>query len=184
MSKKQSLYDLLKEQEQNENALDTGLSLEKWRELGENGVEIPMKIPLHGSSMKPLIRPEKDKVEIMPLVREPLVGDIVMFRRADGKNIVHRVCRVFPDGIQTWGDNCRRADAPIKREDIYGIIASMERNGKTYQLDTDRQRAYGIIWMKYGRLLWIVPRTIRSIGGKIIRKVYPDFDKKRSVVQE
>jgi hypothetical protein len=178
MSETQSLYDLLKEQ--NGESSDSGICLEKWRELGENGAGIPVKMSLHGISMKPLIRPEKDIVTIMPLVRNPMVGDIVMFRRADGKNIAHRVYRVFPNGIQTWGDNCQRPDAPIKREDIYGLIVSMEKNGRTYLLDTDKQRAYGIRWMKYARPAWIVLQKIRAIGGKIIRCVYPVFHKKRS----
>ena len=184
MSEAQSLYELLKEQEQNGNPLDAGLNLEKWRELGENGVSIPMKIPLHGSSMKPLIRPERDLVTIMPVVRDPLVGDIVLFRRSDGKNIAHRIYRVLPGRIQTWGDNCIRADAPIKREDIYGVIVSMERAGKTYQLDTDQQRAFGIRWLKYGRPLWTIPQKIRAIGGIIIRRIYPGFHKSRSEIQE
>ncbi len=175
MSKAQSLYDLLSEQVQDEESFDSGVSLEKWRELGENGVIIPLKIPLQGSSMEPLIRSRKDIVTVMPLVGDPMVGDIILFRRNDGKNIVHRVYRIFPDGIQTWGDNCQRPDAPRKREDIYGLIVSMEKNGKSYQLDTDKQRAYGIRWMKYGRMPWMVLQRIRLIFRRIVRSVYPDF---------
>ena len=184
MSKSQSLYELLKGQERNENPLDTGLSLEKWRELGKNGVSIPMKIQLHGSSMRPLIRPEKDTVTIMPLVRDPMIGDIVLFRRSDGKNIAHRVCKIFPGGIQTWGDNCLFPDAPKKLEDVFGLIVSIERSGKTYQLDTNLQRAHGIRWLKYGRPIWTVPQKVKLIGGIIIRKIYPGFHKVQNDIQE
>ena len=169
MSESQSLYDRLKKQEQNENFFDTGLCLEEWRELGKNGAVVPIMIPLHGSSMKPLIRSEKDIVTIIPLLRDPMVGDIVLFRGSNGKNIAHRVYKVFPDGVQTWGDNCQRADSPMKREDIYGIIVSMERDGKIHQLDTDKQRAYGIRWMKYGRPVWMMLKKVRSFGKKMIR---------------
>ena len=136
MSKAQSLYDFLNEQEQNEDSFDSGVSLEKWRELGENGVTIPLKIPLQGVSMEPLIRSRKDIVTIMPLVRDPVVGDIVLFRRNDGKNIVHRVCRVFPDGIQTWGDNCYSPDPFITISSVIGIAVSFNRNGQTINLDS------------------------------------------------
>lgn len=178
----QSLYDLLKEQEQNKDSSNMGVCLEKWRELGENGVAIPLKISLHGYSMKPFISPEKDIVTIKTLIRDPKVGDIVLFRRADGKNIAHRIYSIFPDGIQTWGDNCPKPDAPIKREDIYGLIVAVEKNGKTYQLDTDRQRDYGIRWMKYGRPVWLILRRIKAIGGKMIRLVYPNFHKEQSSI--
>ena len=178
MSKPQSFYEQLKEQD--EGFLDNGIGIEKWRELGENGAPIPIRIPVHGFSMMPLIRPEKDMITIMPLVRAPKVGDIVMFRRGDGKYIVHRVYRIFIDGIQTWGDNCINADAPRKREDIFGLIVSMEKNGKTYKLDNDKQRAYGVKWMKYGRPVWMIGQKIRAIGGKILRKICPSFHKGRS----
>ena len=130
MREKQSLYDLIKEQNE-EFYNTTGISLEKWRELGENGIDIPMRIPLHGRSMKPLIRPEKDIVTIMPM-----------------------------------GDNCQRADVPMKREDVYGLIVSMERDGRTYQLDTDKQRTFGIRWMKYGRKAWMVLKRIKRLAGR------------------
>lgn len=168
MRDNQSLYDLLKDQERDEDSYNTtGISLEKWKELGENGVSIPMRIPLHGSSMSPLIRSEKDIVTIMPLVRDPMIGDIVLLNGGNGKTIAHRVYKVFPDGIQTWGDNCRNADPPRKRKDIYGLIVSMDRDGKIHQLDTDKQRAYGIIWMKYGRKAWMALKMIRAVGRKI-----------------
>ena len=173
MNNLQSLYDSLKEQGQNEGSFETGIDLEKWRELGENGVAIPMKIHLNGFSMMPLIRAEKDIVTIIPLVRKPMVGDIVLFRRTDGKNIVHRVYKVLPDEIQTWGDNCQKADAPTRSEDIYGLVISVEKDGKTYQLDTDKQRAYGIRWMKCGRSVWMALQKVKSIGSKIIRRIFP-----------
>ena len=175
MNESQSLYDLLKNQEQNENSFDTGICLEEWRELGKNGTVVPIMIPLHGSSMKPLIRSEKDIVTIMPLLRDPMVGDIVLFRGSNGKNIAHRVYKVFPDGVQTWGDNCQRADDPRKWEDIYGIIVSVEKDGKIFQLDTDEQREYGIRWIKYGRPIWMLLKKIKAISIKIIRRVYPGF---------
>lgn len=169
MSKARSLYDQLKEQKQDEESFDTGIDLENWRELGRNGVTIPITIQLYGTSMKPLINTKKDIVTIMPLSRDPMVGDIVMFRRADGKNIAHRVYRVFPDGIQTWGDNCIRADAPIKYDDIYGLVVSISKNGKVYDLDNDKQRTYGIRWMKYGRPVWMMLKKIRNIGITILK---------------
>ena len=184
MSKPQSLYEQLKEQEQDEGFLDNGLGIEKWRELGENGTPIPIRIPVHGFSMMPLIRPEKDMITIMPLVRAPMVGDIVMFRRSDGKYIVHRVYKTFTDGIQTWGDNCLVADAPRKRKDVFGLIVSVERNEKIYRLDTDKQRAYGIKWMKYGRHVWTVQKRMKIIGGKIIRCFYPGFHKSQNSNRE
>ena len=54
------------------------------------------------------------------------------------------------------------------------------KNGKTYKLDNDKQRAYGVKWMKYGRPVWMIGQKIRAIGGKILRKICPSFHKGRS----
>ena len=51
------------------------------------------------------------------------------------------------------------------------------KDGNTYQLDTDKQRAYGVGWMKYGRPAWLIVQRIKSAAGRIIRRVYPDFHK-------
>ena len=147
------------------------ITLEEWAEYAQKGVDIPITVPLHGSSMEPMIRYMKDPVTIIPLKREPLVGDIVMFRRADGAYVAHRVYRVTPDRIITWGDNCAAPDAPLRRENVLGLLTAMERGGKRYNLDTDRQRQYGKRWMEKGRGPWMMYRRVRGKVGRTIRGI-------------
>ena len=146
------------------------ISLEDWARYAQKGVEIPITVPLHGSSMEPLIRYMKDEVTIVPLKRAPMVGDIVMFRRADGAHVVHRVYRVTQEEVITWGDNCLGPDAPLKREDVLGLVTAMRRNGKRYPLDTARQRAYGVRWMRRGRKVWLAYRRMRGRAGRAVRR--------------
>lgn len=156
------------------------LSLEEWGEYAKKGADIPITVPLHGSSMEPLIRYMKDPVTIVPLKRDPLVGDIVMFRRSDGAYVAHRVYKVTANKIITWGDNCVRPDAPLLRKDVIGLIISMERNGKKHLLDTDKQRAYGIRWMTFYRRLWRIYINLRHVAGRVIRFLLPEYHKKSS----
>ena len=158
------------------------LTSEQWCSLVEQGIDIPLTIPIHGTSMLPLIRYGRDPATIVPLKREPLVGDIVLFRRRDVELVIHRVWQVLPDGVQTWGDNCRAKDRPVRRRDVLGLVVSVNRDGREIPLDTDRQRRSGVKWMTspIRRPLWFGYRKARSLAGRMIRRVWPGFHRDRS----
>jgi len=152
------------------------ITLEDWSEYARKGIDIPITVTLHGSSMEPLIRYMKDPVTIIPLKREPMVGDIVMFHRADGAYVAHRVHQGTPNRIITWGDNCIRPDAPLERGDILGLLVSMERNGKRRELDTDEQRAWGIRWHKRWRKPWLFCRRNLGRVKRCIKLIIPGLN--------
>ncbi|MBD5401261.1 S26 family signal peptidase [bacterium] len=84
-----------------------------------------------GSSMRPLIWGEDHCVVVGPLVGEPAVGDILMFRLAlDGRNIVHRVVAVEGDAARSVyiarGDNCLGVER-VTRDQIIGRVAEVHR---------------------------------------------------------
>ena len=138
------------------------LSVEKWHQLALEGTYLPMVTTLNGYSMEPLIRNKKDLVTIMPVNRELLPGDIVLFIKSDGLFVVHRLYRIQDDGkkVQTWGDNCYNPDPAIDIASIWGIAVSVQKNGKQHLLDTDDQRQKGLKWLrsKYKRQAWFVYR--------------------------
>lgn len=124
------------------------ISIEQWHELCLSGAAPPVKIYLDGFSMQPLIRKGKDKVTIVPVDRKLRTGDIVLFKAVDGRYIVHRVWKINGDMIQTLGDRCTYPDVPINIRDVYGIVAEMERDGKSYDMESIGLRAFGSIWMQ------------------------------------
>ena len=84
-----------------------------------------------GSSMRPLIWGEDHCVVVVPLVGEPAVGDILMFRQSlDGRNIVHRVVAVEGDAARrvyiARGDNCLGCER-VTRDQIIGRVAEAHR---------------------------------------------------------
>lgn len=155
----------------------------QWCSLVERGMDIPLTIPIYGSSMMPLIRYGKDPATIVPLRREPLEGDIVLFRRQDGELVIHRVWKLLPEGsLQTWGDNCHSKDKPIRRQDALGLVVSVNRDGREIPLDTPRQRRRGVKWMTspIRRPVWFAYCQARVLAGRLIRRVWPDFHRDRS----
>ena len=142
------------------------MSVDEWHEAVLAGEKLFVHVVPAGVSMLPLIRGGRDDVIITPVDREIKRGDIVLFRRDDGANVMHRVFR-FPGGrIETFGDGCASPDAPVLREQIWGIAAKLIRDGKTYNLDSAAARAQGYIW-------WIIYpfRRPRAFAGKVLRRV-------------
>ena len=124
------------------------LSVEEWCALSKGGEKMPVEITLDGTSMQPLIRKGRDIVTILPPDGELRIGDIVLFRRADGAYVVHRVYRIEEDRVITLGDNCENPDPPIHRSRILGNVKTIRRGNRLIETDSASQQRYGRIWMK------------------------------------
>ncbi len=123
------------------------VSIKDWCELARTGEVMPIRIQLNGKSMEPLIRMNLDYVTIVPLRREPQKSDIVMFLDVKNRYCAHRVKRVKDGKVLTIGDNCYQYDPWTERCRVYGLITSLERDGKTYSLDSRFFRFYGKVRM-------------------------------------
>ncbi|MCR4649830.1 MAG: S24/S26 family peptidase [Lachnospiraceae bacterium] len=82
-----------------------------------------VRIHLQGYSMYPLIIPEKDEVVISPLKNHNIRrGDVLLFRRKSGKQVLHRVFRVNGSKLYFVGDNQSEIEGPISLYQVYGIM--------------------------------------------------------------
>ena len=149
------------------------LSIAQWRALAEDGTVIPMRIPLEGDSMHPLIRRGRDPVTILPLSRKLRRGDVVLFENPPGRYVVHRVYRLKDGAVQTLGDNCWNPDPWMAEKQVLGQAVQAERNGRKIPLDNRAARAFGRLWMAllparrvYPRLRRLAGRALRMLGLK------------------
>ena len=148
------------------------LGITQWHELGLQGDRIPVTITLEGDSMRPLIRRGRDHVTIVPIDRAVRKGDVVLFCGGPGRFVVHRVCKINGDRVQTLGDNCMAPDAWMPMEAVWGIVVKMERDGRRYRMDSRAARAFGLIWMR----LYPARRAYlrcRRLAARVYRKVRP-----------
>lgn len=117
-----------------------------------------------GTSMMPLIEPNKDIVYIRkrPYNTDgsftPLkMNDVVLYKRGE-KYILHRIAGVFGKGEDrnyiAYGDNNRHLEYGIKDEQIIGILDKVIKNGK--EIDPKSL---------------IYTNTILWLGRKLIRKI-------------
>lgn len=119
------------------------VSVEEWCALAETGDVMPIRIQLDGISMQPLVRKNRDYVTVIPVRRELKRSDIVLFTDKINRYCVHRVNKIDGDMIRTLGDNCFSYDGWTKKSNIFGLVVSLERNGKKYNLDSPVFRFYG-----------------------------------------
>ena len=154
-----------------ESAVETRqMSIASWYALAEEGTALPMRIPLEGDSMRPLIRRGRDRVTIVPLTRTLKRGDVVLFESPPGRYVVHRVYRLKEGRVQTLGDHCWNPDPWMPEKQVLGQVVQAERGKMKIPLDTKAARTFGRTWMALlpGRRVYFIAR--RTVG-MVLRKL-------------
>ncbi len=144
------------------------LNIQEWHMLAEEGNAPPVRIPLMGYSMLPLIRYNRDYVTIKPLDTELQVGDIVLFAVPDSAiYVMHRVWELKDDKVLTWGDNCLRPDGWLPLDAIWGKAVLIERGRRMIRPDPHN----GVLWAKFMHKTGKLYRLIRRYKFAIIRRI-------------
>jgi len=123
-----------------------------------------------GTSMKPLLRNRKDTVVLVkadiPLKR----FDIPLYKRKDGKFVLHRVVSFDKNGYVLCGDNQFIKESGINDGDIIAVVSKIIRNGKT--IDVKRSFSYKVYVFFYCRLfpLRCLFLRVKSVFKKLFFK--------------
>lgn len=99
-----------------------------------------------GKSMMPLLREQRDIIEIRPKGENRCKKyDVVLYKRGENY-ILHRVLRVLPDGYIIAGDNNTFLEYDIKDEQVIGIMVRLFRDKKEIHMTDLKYRLYVHIW--------------------------------------
>ena len=128
------------------------------RELIEEGHQVSLLIS--GSSMSPFLIHHRDTIYFKKPDREMKVGDMVFYRRGNGKYIMHRIRRIRPEGFYMIGDAQWEIEGPLQREQIFGLITAVERKGKLIQP--------GDFWWEFFAKVWLRIIPLR----RLIQRIY------------
>ena len=119
--------------------------------------------------MRPLIRRGRDPVTIVPLQRTLKKGDVVLFNLGE-RYIVHRVWRLKPGWVRTFGDNCWNPEPWFPEEQVLGQVVRFIRNGRTIRLDTPFARAWGRMWLSVHPIRKPYRRA-RSLAARAVKRL-------------
>ena len=104
-------------------------------------------LPVTGNSMWPMLAGGRDMVRLSRLDRRVRPGDVVLYQRADGSHVLHRVIRAGSSGgCVCCGDHQWWLEKGLRRDQMIGIATEYVRKGKTL---TNRNLLY-----KFYRMTW------------------------------
>lgn len=136
--------------------VDTREYVSMLRELAEDGKEVSMLIS--GSSMAPFLIHERDSICFKKPDRELKKGDMVFYQRATGQYVMHRICKIKPEGYYMIGDAQKEIEGPLERGQIFALITKVRRKGKWM--------GPGDFWWDFFELVWIRIIPIRRFVVK------------------
>lgn len=137
------------------------------RSLTEEGKEVSMLIA--GGSMSPYLVHGRDSICFRAPERPLRRGDMVFYQRAGGQYVMHRICRVRPEGYYLVGDAQTEIEGPVSGEQIFARVYHVKRKGK--------DSGPGEFWWEFFEHVWIrvVParRILMKIYGAVSRLFRP-----------
>ena len=140
--------------------IDTVEYVDMLRNLTESGNTVNMLIS--GNSMAPFLIHQRDYIYFEKPKRELKKGDPVFYQRDNGQYIMHRICRVNPDGSYDMiGDNQRGIEKGIRRDQIFALIIMIKRKDKLIKP--------GDLWWEFFSKIWVNIIPCRGIVQKIYR---------------
>ncbi|HBF14394.1 MAG TPA: hypothetical protein DDW30_01665 [Clostridiales bacterium] len=144
------------------------------RQLAEQGFYVSTTV---GCSMRPMLRNRRDRVIVLPIGDERLKKyDLPLYRRPDGKYILHRIIGVRDGKYVIRGDNTY-AKEYVPDAWVLGYVSEFYR-GKRHVLSTARSyRFYACVW----NLIYPVRHLFhigRTCAARVWHKIKP---KKHSV---
>lgn len=149
-----------------ERVVDTREYVSVLREIAEEGKVVSMRIA--GNSMSPFLCHNRDYIYFTKPDRKLCKGDMVFYQRDSGQYVMHRICRVRPEGYYLVGDAQTQIEGPLRKEQIFARIIKVRRK--------DRILQPGDFWWEFFEHVWIrmVPfrrfcEGMYSAGVKIFR---------------
>lgn len=99
-----------------------------------------------GTSMMPLLRQRRDLLIIRKKGPERLHWlDCPLYKRDNGKYILHRVLWVRKHDYIICGDNQWRPETGISDRHVIGVLEAVDRDGKLLEMNSLKMHIYGLL---------------------------------------
>ena len=115
-----------------------------------------------GVSMLPMLKEGRDTVTLSPICGELRKYDLPLYRRPDGKFILHRVVETGAS-YTCVGDNQFQLEKGVDPSWCIAVVTSFRHNGKEYRSDQLSYRIYCVLWHRTRRLRWFWSRGVHKL---------------------
>ena len=136
-------------------------------ELRDSGVYISVT---KGTSMRPLLKTNRDIVVLKKVEKEPVKYDVVLYRDAGGKYLLHRIIKVTPDRFIIRGDNTYVRER-VSKDRIIAVLTEYKRKGKKHSTRDFGYRFYSRAWNFIYPIRFLLHKA-RVLLGRIKRALF------------
>lgn len=139
------------------------------KQLKENGFYVSTTV---GISMWPMLKNRRDRVIIRPLHEGERLSrfDLPLYRRRDGKYVLHRVIGVKDGYYIIRGDNTYIKET-VKDEQIIGVMSEFYRKNRHIFADNKKYHAYIRFWHLIYPFRFVM-RKLREFTWKAMVKLH------------
>lgn len=129
-----------------------------------------MPLVVTGVSMSPFLKDGEDTVWLEACKESDFKrGKILLFRREDGKIVLHRVRNVKSDGTLIMNGDAQYWCEDIKKEQALAVVTYIEKNGKKISCNSLRY--------KFRAEVWQLLKPLRPLIFRVQRKLKRTFGK-------
>ncbi len=105
-----------------------------------------------GTSMLPLLRQERDSVELSPLPEQLKKYDIILYRRENGAYVLHRIVQIDGKSLTCIGDNQFIVESNIPQKTAIAVVTAVYRGDRYLPVSSVFYRWYCIGWHQTRKL--------------------------------
>ena len=100
-----------------------------------------------GMSMRPFLRSGEDLMVIRSAEGVHLrLRDVILYRRDNGRYVLHRIMWAGKDSYVLCGDNCWQLEPGIRRDQVLGVLTDVIRSGKKCSVSAPAYRLAVMAW--------------------------------------
>ena len=144
--------------------INKAVMMEEIRTLISEGKTVSLTVK--GNSMNPFMVHLRDQMTLGPWKEEDLrKGTVALVLDTHGNHLIHRIIKVDENTVTLLGDGNVCQTETATRDNVIGIMYSIDRKGRTYTPQSLAWRIYSAIWM------FLTPVRRYPLG--IWRRIFP-----------
>lgn len=129
-----------------------------------------MPIVVTGNSMRPFLKDGEHTVWLERCTDSDFKrGRILLFRRTNGKIVLHRVRVVRPDGVLVMNGDAQNWCENIEKNQVLAVVTHIEANGK--------KKPCNLLCCRILTEIWQLLMPVRPFIFRVVRKISRTFRK-------
>ena len=126
-------------------------------------------IPVRGVSMLPFLKEGRDSVVLAEVAKPPKKRDIVLYQRADGSYVLHRIASVG-ETYTCIGDAQFVFEKEIESSQLIARVTAIKRNGRLSKVGNPIYRLSVWFWSITRPMRHFLKRAVRKLRRLLVKK--------------